>query len=65
MLTDYIGRKPEKFTQGKFEHGGGFASYAKVDGQWLSINGSAQKIVDVRWDVIHVPTIEKLEAATK
>ena len=36
--------------KGAFE---GYCSYALIDGQWFSVNGSKDEITDIRWKVSH------------
>jgi hypothetical protein len=41
------GKRPRRFIQA--DVGNGFANYALVDGQWYSVNGTADCVSEVRW----------------
>lgn len=48
-VKSIAGRKPEAFVRADLEND--LASYALVDGRWYSINGTEDRVAEVRWDV--------------
>lgn len=59
-IDKIIGRVPERYLIADVE--GGTNTYAKLDGHWFSINGTALGITDLRWRVAkNSPLHKKLD----
>lgn len=43
------------------DFGEGFNSYARVEGEWLSVNGNASDVFDIRWIVSDEKVISRLD----
>lgn len=47
--------------EGKFFKGEGYATYARVNNRWFSVNGIRPMVTETRWEVTDKNKIEQLE----